>query len=968
MKKILFLSLCILLLLAIPAHQARALEAGEEEKTIVVGWYEQDGYMKEDESGKITGFGIDYLNAISQYTDWDYQFVKGSRKQCLTWLESGQIDLLSPISTTLELSNAKTASTVIGDDYGYIYKLSNNFDLCYEHARQMRNVTLGIKRDSGVEENLEQYCEKNNISFYEIVYFDDMEEMLSQLADEKIDAIVTDSFVSLSNLKVIGRFYNGQVTFASSDEAVLTELNDAMEKIKMNNPGFTEDLRELYFAEASNNNLEYSWTERVFLDTDQVYNVALCADQYPICYRLGTDSGYKGIALEVLKKIEYHTGLEFQISYVTSFAEGEELLRNGEVDILGSCVMSNNGLQGISRNLDQGVVEEYTSSFYEIGLAFVGNRDLKMSDALKIAVPEYFSQGLEGIKSQYPQYEFLVYENDMACFDAILSNEADAAIQSDLKVNELSVYEKYKDIQNLKYIPGNFITSFVIHDENGLLLGILNKAINSISESSRVSIINNNIQHISVGQFSFWDFLSQYSEYLIAGVLLLFLLNYGQGYYRKYKIELKNKEIAYRDSVANISSMEKFRLDVTPILQSGERDNYYVLAVDVDKFKVVNDLYGYEQGDRVIAFLARILKQDLGEEDYITRSNADNFVVFKHSNSILDVEKYLKDVFSTVETMLTAQKTHYHLILKAGIYHLEAGDDNLSSTIDKANLAKSSIERSHKSSYRIYEEHMRQQNIFAKYLENEMDDALNTGQFCVYLQPQVDFKTRTVVSAEALVRWKHPRDGMIPPDQFIPIFEKNGFINRLDFYVWEESMKTLARWREQGKHMVPIAINLSRIDVQNDQLVDELRGLMDKYGLESRWIKTELTESICIDGDTLMLKRMQELKQLGLKIAVDDFGSGYSSLHLLKKMPIDILKIDKSFLDFELEMDVRDEIVIRDIVEMGKHLELQIIAEGVETAEQSEFLERIGCDIAQGYYYGKPMPVDQFEVFLAKNH
>ena len=968
MKKILFLSLCILFFLIIPAHHVQASKAGEEEKTIVVGWYEQDGYMKEDENGKIVGFGMDYLDAISIYTGWEYRFVKGSRRQCLTWLESGQIDLLAPISTSLELSNAKTASTVIGDDYGYIYKLGNNFSLSYQNARQMQNVTLGIQQDSGLEVNLNRYCKENNISFREIVYFDSMEEMQSQLADKKIDAMVTDSFVNLSDLKVVGRFYNGQVTFASFSDSILSELNRAMEEIKLNNPGFTEDLREVYFAESSHNDLEYSWTERVFLEEGGSYEVALCVDQYPICYRLGVNSEYQGIALDVLKKIEHHTGLSFHIRYVSSYAEGEEMLKSGKVDILGSCVMSNNGLQGTSRNLEQGVKEEYTTTFYEVELCFVGNRNLKMSEAMKIAVPEYFSQGLESLMTQYPQYEFLLYENDTACFDAILNHEVDAAVQSDLKVTELSVYEKYRDIQNLNYIPGKFSASFVLHDERGMLLGVMDKAINRISESSRVNIVNDNIQHISIEQFSFWDFIFQYNEYFIAGLLLLILLNYGQGYYRKYKVELKNKEIAYRDSVANISSMEKFRLDVTPIFHSEERDNYYVLAVDVDKFKVVNDLYGYEQGDRVIAFLARVLKQCLREEDFITRSNADNFVIFKHSNSIREVEDYLKGVFSTVEAMLAAQKTHYHLILKAGIYHLEEDDDNLSSTIDKANLAKRSIERSHKSTYRIYEEDMRQQNIFAKYLENEMDQALNTGQFCVYLQPQVDFKTKKVVSAEALVRWKHPRDGMIPPDQFIPVFEKNGFINRLDFYVWEESMKILAKWREQGKRMIPIAINLSRIDVQNEHLVQELCSLMDKYGLESRWIKTELTESSCIDGDSLMLERMQELKQLGVKIAVDDFGSGYSSLHLLKKMPIDILKIDKSFLDFELEMDLRDEIVIRDIVEMGKHLEMQIIAEGVETREQSEFLESIGCNIAQGYFYGKPMPVDEFEAFLAGNH
>jgi len=248
-----------------------------------------------------------------------------------------------------------------------------------------------------------------------------------------------------------------------------------------------------------------------------------------------------------------------------------------------------------------------------------------------------------------------------------------------------------------------------------------------------------------------------------------------------------------------------------------------------------------------------------------------------------------------------------------------------------------------------------------------MAEALKTGQFQVYLQPQVDLRTKKIVSAEALVRWIHPQKGMIPPFRFIPVFENNGFITRLDLFIWEEVIKTIVGWRNTGKKMVPIAINLSRIDVEKEGVVDALIALMNKYQLESQWVKTELTESICLENDGIIMERMEQLKRAGFTIAVDDFGSGYSSLHLLKTMPLDILKIDKGFLDINMNMSRKDAIVIRDVVEMSKHLELQSIMEGVETLEQSRFLESIGCDIAQGYYYGKPMPIPEFEKLLETN-
>lgn len=177
----------------------------------------------------------------------------------------------------------------------------------------------------------------------------------------------------------------------------------------------------------------------------------------------------------------------------------------------------------------------------------------------------------------------------------------------------------------------------------------------------------------------------------------------------------------------------------------------------------------------------------------------------------------------------------------------------------------------------------------------------------------------------------------------------------------------MAKWHE-NQIMVPISINLSRVDIQKNGFIESLLLLFGKYSISPKWIKAELTESVCLENDKIVMEKMNQLKEFGLKIAIDDFGSGYSSLHLLKRMPIDILKIDKSFLDYNEIMPEKDEIVIRDVVELGKHLHMQIVMEGVETLEQSNFLENIGCDIAQGYYYGRPMPMDKFEQMLEKNH
>ena len=942
-----------------------------EGNTVRVGWFESEGYFEKDKNGHLVGFGVDYLNAIAAYTGWDYEYVKSTREGCLEMLQTGEIDLMSPVRVDLQLTNAEVSSEVIGESYGYIYKLGNNFKVSYEEYSKFKRMIIGVEKGSFMEEEIKSYCLKNGFEFYDIVYFDTLDEMKSALASKKIDAIASDSYVSVENLKVIGRFANGRVTFAASNKSLLEQLNHAMEDIKLDNPDYTEDLRTRYFSESSQNNLEYSIEEREFLSVGRKYEVALNTEQYPLSYETTEESGYKGIAVDILKKMEYYSGITFEIVYVDSYEAGQELLEKGEVDILGGSIISRQDVHNMSFTSGEDTPverKEYTAEFYDINMALIGRKGTKMEDSLKVAVPSYMNKCISNLETQYPKYEFVLYDGDNECLEAILNQKVDAAVQSDLKINELIIYDKYKELQNLKFIPGSYSAAFLVQTEDEVLVNIMNKTLKSFSEMSLSAIENNNIQHIAIEQMTFGEFVYRYRGYFVITFILLFTINVAALGYRKYKQEQKSKEKAYKDSVAKIGSMEKFRIDVEPILRSNSKTDYYMIAVDVDKFKLINDLFGYEEGDKVIAYLARVLQENAGNNSYVARPNADYFVVLKKAEKLQEIKDYLNTVFEIVEQDIEKHSNEYRLILKAGIYKVQDDDYVLSSIMDKADMSKSNIMVGHESAFTLYSEEMRQRTINNKKMENDMESALEDGEFKVYLQPQVDLKTKKIVSAEALVRWIHSERGMISPIEFIPLFEKNGFICKLDYFVWEESIKTLAKWREKNQIMVPISINLSRVDIQKNGFIESLLLLFEKYSISPKWIKAELTESVCLENDKIVMEKMNQLKEFGLKIAIDDFGSGYSSLHLLKRMPIDILKIDKSFLDYNEIMQEKDEIVIRDVVELGKHLHMQIITEGVETLEQSNFLENIGCDIAQGYYYGRPMPMDKFEQMLEKNH
>lgn len=245
-------------------------------------------------------------------------------------------------------------------------------------------------------------------------------------------------------------------------------------------------------------------------------------------------------------------------------------------------------------------------------------------------------------------------------------------------------------------------------------------------------------------------------------------------------------------------------------------------------------------------------------------------------------------------------------------------------------------------------------------LVNEMTKALATGQFVVYYQPEYDLNTNRFCGAEALVRWKHPKSGIVSPGVFIPLFERNGLISKLDAYVWEKVLENIAEWRSKGLDVLPISVNVSRVDLCDPKLLDKLLALTDKYGVPLTYLNLEITESAYSDNPKAVKQTVFELRQAGFTVFMDDFGSGYSSLNILEDIEVDILKIDMRFI-FRASENIKSRKILTSIIRMAQILDLPTVAEGVETEQQVQLLKLYGCSYAQGYYYAKPMPIEEYE-------
>lgn len=422
--------------------------------------------------------------------------------------------------------------------------------------------------------------------------------------------------------------------------------------------------------------------------------------------------------------------------------------------------------------------------------------------------------------------------------------------------------------------------------------------------------------------------------------------------------------IAYTDIVTGYTNWVKFQLDAEAILAHSGGQQFAIVVFDINKFKVVNDLFGYKSGNDMLKFVSDVVAKNIHEGETFCRSAADNFnILMEYKN-----DEELLDRMERIETEIETYIVNYRIKISAGIYVITESFADISLLCDKANISKGIAKKQTQgNNYHFFRDENRQELLHEKEIENVMDDALRGGEFEVYLQPKYLYLSDSVVGAEALVRWNRPGHGLVPPNDFIPLFEKNGFVRKLDIYMFESVCKLLADWQRRfpEKQPVGISVNLSRVHLSRSSLPHELLTIANTHGVPPELIEIELTESAVFENVAEMQEIMRKIKDAGFMISIDDFGSGYSSLASLKYLPADFVKMDKSFLD-EAENDKRGEKIICGMIDMIKSLGMGTVAEGVETRKQLDFLSSAGCDIGQGYYWAKPMSVTSFEKLVYK--
>lgn len=430
------------------------------------------------------------------------------------------------------------------------------------------------------------------------------------------------------------------------------------------------------------------------------------------------------------------------------------------------------------------------------------------------------------------------------------------------------------------------------------------------------------------------------------------------GYNRKnnciYYTQEENKRLYMTDSLTGIANSEAFYKTARKLIDNNPNTTYVVGVVNVRKFTVINELFGYKTGKTVLRFLAEQLESYLQINSTCARLNADNFAVCM-PYSRAGMEAFTEKL----NQICDAYELEFPLSLNVGLCIADDTKESVNLILDHAILALTLVMKSNRVDVAYYDKSLRLKMLREAEITSEMQQALLEKQFQIYLQPQVNHKTGELTGCEALVRWVHPDKGMISPGDFIPVFEKTGFITRLDRFVWEEACRVIADWKKRGRRVIPISVNISRIDILELDLISIFQEMMQKYDITTDELRLEITESAYVEQGNEILDVVGQLRDKNFIVEMDDFGSGYSSLNTLKDVPVDVLKLDLRFLSGG-END-RGNIILESVVDMANRLKLAIVAEGVETKPQADFLNNLGCETIQGYLYSKPIPVQEFE-------
>lgn len=949
-------ALCLALgfaLFCLPPLKAQA----NKDRVIKVGAFFYAGFLEAGGDGSYIDYIFDYLREISQHTGWRYEFVNAGWKDCLAMLEKGEIDLLGPAAKTWEREEKFAfPDSAMGCGYGALITRLDNKTLPDEDFEAFDGLRVGVLKDSRRTENFIQYSQKNRFSS-QLVYYDEQTEIKRDLDAGILDAATMSSMFSFSGLRVVARFGMEDFFFITGKEnrEVLAGLNYAMEQIRLANPYFNSDLNKRYSQLQESAPISFTREEIDYIEQSGPIRCAYNPVARPISYYDKDTGRFRGIAADLWKLLAEKTGLQFQFVHSQTYLDALDLFTSQKVELLAGLDPASGWAQKNNAFLSKSYLES------QIMMVTAG----KVSEKPVIALYDRDQQS--AIPAVVRTAERAVYyPSAEECLNAVQSGRADITFVNSTIMDYHAGNSQYVDLQTARLSGAPIHTRIAVAgNQEPALVSILNKALDSISDTQMEQIVSANMRMDLFGSLKNilrvrpLDFMLVFAGALLVITFILMAL-----FHNRAKSAEDMRRMLYTDALTGYANY-KALCEAAPKLLGNDPGRYALAYLDMHQFKYINDTLGYAAGDEILSAISDTLNAFVEEDERFARVYADRFVLLLKSGEQEAFLCRLNDLSGRLERLSTGEFSVANFVFSCGVYRLGEEACDIDMACDRANYAKDTSQNSFATSFVFYDELMRRQIMDEKWLESSMQPALERGEFIPYYQPKVNVVTGAVVGAEAVVRWNHPERGILLPADFIPFLEKNGFVVHIDFAVFTEVCRCIREWIDAGKTPVPVSVNFSRRHIMEPDFADRLKAVADRFAVSCRLLEIEITETVAMDDLDIAADFVQSLKRHGFLISIDDYGTGYSSIAFLQKLPLDVLKLDKSFVDNAMQCKkARD--IMRHLVTAMRDNRIRVLCEGIETQEQRNFIISQNCCFAQGYLYCGPVPRKEFEAYLGK--
>ena len=962
--------------------------ASSTQDVIIVGANPSFGITKNGSS--YSGVGYDYLEEISKTTGQRFTYVEGTPAELFSMLADGRIDII-PCVTEEECSlYTKLAegdlqeimeqvpaaqepmeqesqddlqSEQLIEVFGYsmaakyaaVYISDNGGETIYASDVQTLNkARIGYLAEDGDKFFVNGKFKYSEIEDAQFILYNTESQMKADFVSGKVDAVVKDCFRAWGDEAIAYSFSASPCCFAvSSDNTSLKAMiTEAVGQIFIENPNFAGEAYDENVNRYGMARYAFTQTESEYIEKKQTLNLAFNTASSDILQIAGEISGSViGLTDTTLSRLEELLGMSINVINCPNLVECINLVESGEADVIFGGV-----------NPDD--LAEYSGYYISSPLTrepivIAGKSTASVNGYVKVAVPFYSDDITSYISTLYPGATFLPYQNIRLCLKAVMDGEADIACAGAYEVIYMK-HNGFEDIAILDVCNAYHTECMAVSSDNTVLCGIIDKALLQISDNyiateiyeTMVTYGYDAIEASDIMNKLVWVFVAL-SVFAIAGVVTLAAV-----------MRRRSRRIENVDPLTGGRTKKKFIEDFARLIKKTSPHGWALILIDIEKFKYINDRLGYEEGNRILERLYKVLGDHMADEEIFARISDDVFACAIHNGSDNELSLRMYDVFAEFERR-NSLFVKYNVLFSAGICRLgefeqKNGTVDVNAALDRCAIAKKTVKGRHSHSIAFYDDTMRDKTLREKDYESLMPTALAEHEFQCYLQPKYGLKSLHIEGAEALIRWNSKEFGFVFPNDFIPLSEKNGFVVELDFFILEEVCKAMRRWIDSGKTPVIVSVNQSRLHLNNDDYIWRLREIVDKYDIPYKYIELELTESVFTENADLLLKIMQKLHDIGFRLSIDDFGSGYSSLNMLKDMPADVVKIDREFFSETVNSE-KGRTVISTVVDLAKNLNMEVISEGVEIEDQVRFLSEINCEMVQGYYFAKPMTIPAFE-------